>query len=142
MHKLLILISAVLINFSSCKSQENNKEFIDPVKPSPYKILRDNPYVILPDSLGGEKYKGFAFVEGTIVDSTLCVTDVKIMKLKLQTKEGVNYIDYYYGVDSINNKAEQYLPFFEKYLKNLKIERVKGVDPHGGEVLTLPIKFK
>jgi hypothetical protein len=145
MHKLLI-ISAIIINLSACKAQENNNKTIDPVKPSPYKVLRDNPYVVLPDSLGGEKYKGFAFVEGQIVDSTLKVIHVRIMKLKLQTTEGENYIDYYYGIDSTNNsgdikKTNQFLPFFEEYLNSLKIDRVEGVKPENSNIITLPIRF-
>jgi hypothetical protein len=146
MHKLLIIISAIIINLSACKAQEKNNETIDPVKPSPYKVLRDNPYVDLPDSLGGEKYKGFAFVEGQIADSTLKVIHVRIMKLKLQTTEGGTYIDYYYGIDSTNNagdikKMKQFLPFFEEYLNSLRIERVEGVKPENSNIITLPIKF-
>lgn len=146
MHKLLLIISAIIINLSACKAQENNNKTIDPVKPSPYKVLRDNPYVVLPDSLGGEKYKGFAFVEGQIVDSTLRVIHVRIMKLKLQTTEGENYIDYYYGIDSTDNsgdikKMKPFLPFFEDYLNSLKIERVEGVKPENSNIITLPIKF-
>lgn len=146
MHKLLLIISAIIINLSACKAQENNNKTIDPVKPSPYKVLRDNPYVVLPDCLGGEKYKGFAFVEGQIVDSTLRVIHVRIMKLKLQTKEGENYIDYYYGIDSTDNsgdikKMKPFLPFFEDYLNSLKIERVEGVKPENSNTITLPIKF-
>lgn len=134
------------MNLSACKAQEKNNEIIDPVKPSPYKIIRDNPYVVLPDSLGGGKYRGFAFVEGQIVDSTLSVTHIKVMKLNLQTADGQSYIDYYYGIDSTDNKenidkVKQYLPFFEKYLNSLKIEKIEGVDPKGSNIITLPIKF-
>ncbi len=146
MNKLLLIISAIIINLSACKVQDNNNQTVDPVKPLPYRVLRDNPYVALPDSLGGEKYKGFAFVKGQIVDSTLKVIHVRIMKLKLQTTEGGNYIDYYYGIDSNNSagdveKVKKFLPFVKNYLNSLNIERVEGVKTENGNIITLPIKF-
>ncbi len=99
------------------------------------------------DSLGGNKLKGFAFIEGRIIDSTLQFTDIEIVKLNLQTINEENYIDYYYGIDSINNKfailkAKQYLPFFVEYFNSLQIERVSGLDSQEVNVITLPIKFR
>lgn len=147
MYKLLFLILAFILNLSACKAQVDNNEIIDPIKPSPYKIIRDNPYIVLPDSLGGGKYSGFAFVEGQIVDSNLSVTQIRVMKLNLQTEDGQSYIDYYHGIDSTDNKVcidrvKQYLPFFEEYLNSLTIEKIEGVDPKGGNIITLPIKFQ
>lgn len=141
MRKLLILISAI-VNLYACKAQVN-KEIVHPMEPSPYKFLRDNPYVDLPDSLGGETYKGFAFVEGVIVDSTLRITNVKVMKLKLQKTDGEGYIDYYIGIDNEEEvkKMKQFVPFFEEYLNSLKIVRIKGVEPSRNNIITLPIKF-
>ncbi|WP_461630284.1 hypothetical protein [Labilibaculum euxinus] len=141
MNKLLILI--ILISLSACKVREKNNEIIDPVKPSPYKVLRVNPYVNLPDSLGRGKYKGIAFVEGQIVDSTLKIVNVKVMKLKLQTVDGENFIDYYYGINNTESidKMKLYVPFFEEYLNSLEIERIEGVSSQGVNIITLPIKF-
>lgn len=145
MYRISLVLIVLFFNLIACKSQNVGNEVVDPVYPSCYKVLRDNPYVALPDSLGGKKYKGIAFVEGIVDDSTLQVTNVRIMKLRLETINGRNYIDYYHGIDSVSSKSvifmtQQYLPFFKYYLNTLKIEKIKGGDPRSN-IITLPIRF-
>jgi len=117
---------------------------IDPVQPSPYKVIRANSCVDLPDSLGGKKYKGFAFIEGQIVDSSLKVINVKVMKLKLIAINQKTYINYYFGSDNVEDikRMKRFLPFFEEFMNSIDIERVKGVKLNGKNIITLPIKFR
>lgn len=145
MNILKLFIPIMLLSLGYCKAQERS-ESIDPIKPSPYKIIRDTPYVTLPDSLGAGIYRGIAFIEGRI-DSTLHISNIRIMKLQLETYSGEIFIDYYYGMDEgkselYTDNAKRYLPFFKQYFNSLEIEENKEVVSENMNMITLPLKFK
>jgi hypothetical protein len=136
---------------NSCKSYtqiNTNKEvIIDPIEASPY-MIDYKPIVVLPDSLGGNRYKGLAAIEGEINDS-LKIVGVKIMKLQLFTQEQDTVINYYFGKDSLSLKCiyppdvDVYLPFFEDFVKTVQIK--KQVDVSSNKWMnrtTLILRFK
>lgn len=140
----------LLIISSSCKGHtqiNTNKEtIIDPIVPSPY-VIEYKSIAVLPDSLGGERYKGMAAIEGRINDS-LEIVGIKIMKLLLYTHEKDTIVDYYFGKDSLSYERiypaniHVYLPFFESFVKTVKIKKVEGVSINNMDRTTLIIRFK
>lgn len=147
-HK--IVFGLLLIIVGSCKgfTQINTSKevIIDPITPSPY-VVHYKSIVVLPDSLGGERYNGMAVIEGRINDS-LAICDIKVMKLLLYTHERDTIIDYYFGKDSLSYEhiyppnVQTYLPFFERFIKEVKINKVEGVSNNNMNKTTLILRFK
>lgn len=136
-------MSIALLLISNCKSY--SQVMLDPIAPSPYKIeYKSN--VVLPDSLGGNKYNGLALVQGRI-NHNLKIEDIKIMKLQLVAKEGDTFIDYYFGQDSLSlkgvypMKVSAYLPFFENLAKKVIVKKQEGVSTKNMNQVTLVVRF-
>jgi len=150
MKKVFYIVSALLL-INSCKSYsqiDSSKEvIIDPVTPSPYEVEYKS-IVLLPDSLGGGKYKGMAAIEGWINSYDLKIEGVKIMKLQLSTQEGDTVIDYYFGKDNLSLKGIYppdvcvYLPFFEDFVKTVVVKKREGASAKDMSQITLMLRFK
>jgi hypothetical protein len=135
MNKLCFILVGVMLLTSNCKSfsQVAAKKdiIIDPVIPSPYSFSF-NPNVTLPDSLGGNRYKGYAWVEGDISEN-LNISQVKIIRLYLFDQKGDTILHYYYGQDSLSTKyiypsnVERYIPFIQECMRSVKIVKIKGI---------------
>jgi hypothetical protein len=150
MKKFHKLIFGLLLLISSCRvytqTRTNKEVIIDPITPSPY-VIEYKSIVVLPDSLGGERYKGLAVIDGQINDS-LKIADIKIMKLILYTYERDTIVNYYFGKDSLSYRSiyppnvHVYLPFFKNYIKTVKIKKVEGVSTKNMNKTTLILRFK
>lgn len=120
---------------------------IDPVVSSPYEVEYKS-IVLLPDSLGGDKYKGMAAIEGRINSDNLTIEDIKIMKLQLSTQKGDTVIDYYFGKNSSSLKGVYppdvcvYLPFFEDFIKYVVVKKREGASTKNMNQITLILRFK
>lgn len=150
MKKLFYILAITLFLISSCKSssQVNTGEevIIDPVEPSPYEIEYKST-VVLPDSLGGSRYKGLAAIEGRIND-VLKIEGIKIMKLQLYVTERDTVIDYYFGQDSLSLKSIYptdvcvYLPFFKDFVKTVIVKKREEILNKNMNQITLILRFK
>lgn len=144
------MLSSILLLISSCKSytQINTREevIVDPITLSPYEIEYKS-IVILPDSLGGSRYKGLAAIEGQINDD-LKIEGIKIMKLQLFTIERDTFVDYYFGKDSLSLKGNYpqnvsvYLPFFEDFVKTIIVKKREGISTQNMNQIMLMLRFK
>jgi hypothetical protein len=150
MRKLFYILTIALLLVSSCRSSSQvniQKEVIvDPIAPSPYEV-EYNSIEVLPDSLGGRRYKGFAAIEGRINDD-LKIEGIKIMKLLLYSERDT-VIDYYFGKGSLSLKwvyppsVSVYLPFFENFVETVKVKKREGIssNPNMNQI-TLMLRFK
>jgi hypothetical protein len=151
MKKLLAILLGCLLIMSSCKSftQVNNRKnvTIDPVFPSPYEY-KFNSNVELPDSLGGNQYKGWAAIDGKINDNNLKLENLRILKLLLINEKNDTIINYYFGIDSKSFEniyppnVIRYLPFFEDYAKTVVVNKVEGISTENMNNATLILRFK
>jgi hypothetical protein len=125
--------------------KSNKETIIDPIVTSPY-VIEYKSVAVLPDSLGGERYKGIAAIEGKI-NNSLEIGEFKIMKLLLYTHENDTIVDYYFGKDSLSYETiyppnvHVYLPFFENFVKTVKIKKVEGIEINNMNRTTLIIRF-
>lgn len=144
MIRILNIILICFVFVCSCKAQKATDEYIDPVSPSPYKVVRESSSITLPDSLGGKEYSGSAFIQGMINDSALKAQFVRIMKLNIENIKGENVINFYYGkqVDIQERQVlKKYQDFFTLYVGGLQIEKIKGVENKEANIITIPITF-
>lgn len=109
--------------------QEKREAMIDRIEKTPY-IFNYNPKLILPDSLGGKKYKGIAVVQGTIIRKCK-VENIELMKLVLYTTNNDTLINYYFGKEYISSLDEiiidNYLNYFKVLVNAVKIKKVRAV---------------
>jgi len=150
MRKLFYILTTALLLISSCKSssQVNSSKnvIIDPITPSPYEF-KYNPILTLPDSLGGNRYKGIAAIDGELMDN-LKIGNIRITKLLLFTEERDTVINYYFGKDSLSLKSIYppdvcvYLPFFEDFVKTVIVKKREGISNKNMNQITLMLRFK
>jgi len=149
MRKLFYIFSTLLL-ISSCKSysqiNSSTEIIIDPIFSSPYEVEYKS-IVLMPDSLGGNKYKGMAAIEGVINSDNLKIEDIKVMKLQLFTQERDTIIDYYFGKDSSSLKGIYppyvcvYLPFFEGFVKTVVVKKREGISTKNMNQIMLILRF-
>ncbi|MFA8301435.1 MAG: hypothetical protein ACEPOV_14805 [Hyphomicrobiales bacterium] len=137
------LFVVYLLGMLSCKTHKVTDEYVDPISISSYKVIQENVKVNLPDSISDGR-TGIAYIQGIINDSTLNVDEIKIMKLNINTSNGENIIDYYYGKELVKEEdevLEHYLPFLQDYMMSLRIEHVKGIKNKKANIITISVKF-
>ena len=129
--KIVLLITLIVFSLSCSKNVlQKQEKVIDPIVKSPY-TFEFNPNVTLPDSLGGEKYKGYAWIEGDINDSLKKVVSVRIIRLYVFNQKGDTVVHYYYGQDSLSIKyiypstVQKFIPFFQESLQSVKITKIQ-----------------
>ena len=149
MNKLCFILLGVLLLLSiyKCFSQTDAKKdiIIDPVIASPY-TFSFNQNVTLPDSLGGGRYKGYAWVEGDI-SKNLNISSVKLIRLYLFDQKGDTFLYYYYGQDSLSTKyiyptnVERYIPFIQECMRSVKIIKIKRSPANANIKYGVKLKF-
>ena len=149
MRKLFSILTIALMLISSCRSTSQvniQKDVIfDPISPSPY-VVEYKSIVVLPDSLGGNKHKGLAAIQGRINDD-LKIEGIKIMKLLLYMERDT-VINYYFGKDSLSLKniypkdVSIYLPFFEDFVKTVIVKKRDGISNKNMNQITLMLRFR
>ncbi|MBB3187863.1 hypothetical protein [Microbacter margulisiae] len=145
--KTFIFIFLCTLLIISCKtySQNHKEEIIDPILSASTFRFEYNSNVILPDSLGGHAYKGFALLNGIINDS-LKLDNIQITRLFLFTLNKDTIFNYYGWQNKLPHtyppKIKDYLPFFEDCIKSVKIIKTdKNVDKRR-YTATIVLQFK
>jgi hypothetical protein len=100
-----------------------------PYKNAPYKIiLPDSCIVKLPDSLGGNKYRGYAGVTFDI-NAKGNLGEVDLMRLHLVRKSDNSIVVDLWGEDIEMRHLFTFLKtFFRNYISNFKIIRSKVIE--------------
>ena len=144
---LIILIYISSFFLFACNVRMNNP-VVQPTFTSPFQIVQEEPYVILPDSLGRDSLSGSAILEGRIKDNSLYISDIRIMRLDLTSiGENRNVMNYYYGIDSLEYAKEffrmkKFIPFFEEYFNSLKVIKLDDREISRDYVLTIKVLFR
>jgi len=127
------------------QDSDYSSSVIDIFDPWPFVIKRKTMYSVLPENLGGKNAKGMAVLSVNINKQG----KIKIFTIiKLSIFEGERQIIDFYGLDSplklkkdYPSNVLRYFPFFEKYVNNLKIVPVVGVEPKSDNVFTFIVRF-
>lgn len=156
MFKLLIIFLLGVGSYSGCGQADSLKKdivlsdtglLVDPVEVMPFIIERENQYIQLPDSLGGNILSGLAFLTLYIGEDAK-VQKFTIIRLDLRQgeKEIVDYLNTKSGSSIKENdypdEIKKYYKFFVGYIESLKIVPVPDSKPRELTLMNLLIRFK
>lgn len=134
-----------VVNQVSDTSSDTSTNVIDPIEIWPFEIKRKTMYSVLPDSLGGKKAKGIAALSVNINEKGK-IEIFTIIKLSIFEGER-QIIDFCCGNSAFVARKDypsnvlRYYPFFEKYVKSLRIVPVVGVKPKSENIFDLMVRF-
>ena len=151
MRNTIIIFSLLSMITASCKSQNQSIELnepIDALSPSlPFNIERENVYIDIPDSLGGEDVNGWAGLT-IYVDSSKQNIGFRIKKLVINNRNGgniVNFIDNHNMIDQkksdLPEVIQEYHELFSQYANSVNLKRNIDVKPLKINEISFIVRF-
>jgi hypothetical protein len=130
----LLLAASLFLSINLLKAQ-NDTSYIVPSFPEkiPYLIKQEDLNIVLPDSLGGEKYKGYIRLM-LFIDSVGSINSFNILQINLKTenlKDSIAYYKYYPTPKSCRIYPQKIMPYFlflSEWIKQVPVYSSKEVN--------------
>jgi len=161
--RLTIVATFSLVILCSCKvsTEANNSKYIkeeavddtsrinitDAFQEYPYQ-LKKQPRLSPPDSLAKLGISGSVVYVYTL-NTQGAISNVEVMKLRLQNRKGERVADFFDPAVSVGNRDEPYPESVEKHLswllsfaRSLEFQKIEGIEVQDTTRFTLPIRIK